>query len=66
MTNYERYFGSPEAAAETILSLCENAKSCEACVLHQHGETDHCGDPLTWLLKDEGEKTQECESCKIE
>lgn len=66
MTNYEKHFGSPEAAAETILSLCENARSCESCVLHQRAGDLFCGDPLPWLQMADDERPQECESCRVE
>lgn len=66
MTNYEKLFGSPEKAAETIMSLCANTRSCEACVLHQHAGDMFCGDPLPWLKMDADEQPQECESCRIE
>lgn len=66
MTNYEKHFGSPEKAAETIMTLCENAKSCTACVLHQQASGPFCGAPLEWLQMEEDEQPQECESCRIE
>lgn len=65
MTNYERLYGSPEKAAETILSLCENAKSCETCVLKTENG-NFCGEPLTWLLMEEQDADQICQSCRIE
>lgn len=66
MTNYERLYGSPEKAAETIMTLCENARSCETCVLHQKAGDLFCGDPLKWLMMAEDEQPQECESCRVE
>lgn len=65
MTNYERLYGSPEAAAETIMTLCANTQSCESCVLHQQAGDMFCGDPLEWLMMEEDVRPQECESCKI-
>lgn len=61
MTNYERLFGSPERAAETIISLCENASGCENCVLHQQAVGVFCSDPLKWLMMTDDEQPQECE-----
>lgn len=66
MTNYEKYFGSPEAAAETIMTLCDNAKRCDTCVLHQQAGDMFCGDPLEWLKMNADEQPQECESCRVE
>lgn len=33
-TNYERYFGTPEKAAETASKLCDKLDTCDHCVLN--------------------------------
>lgn len=63
MTNYEKCFGTPEKAAETILHECEEATTCGACPIAFHPE--YCGDPLKWLNAEEREESG-CADCEIE
>ena len=32
-TNYERHFGTPEKAAETVGKLCDKLDTCDGCFL---------------------------------
>lgn len=60
MTNWEKHFGTPEKAAnsiENILSHClkENGKRCHGCLLKESLDTRHgCykADILVWLQEE--------------
>lgn len=54
MTNYEKLFGSPEIAAETLMDMCQSMGYCVHCPLFLSGlafcdNGDYEGDVLEWL-----------------
>ena len=54
MTNYEKLFGTPEMAAETLMDMCQSMVDCTHCPLYVAGLAfcdggDYEGDVLEWL-----------------
>ena len=53
MTNYEKLFGTPERAAETLKRMCVSMESCTYCPLHAAGvdfcESDEGDGVAEWL-----------------
>ena len=56
MTNYEKLFGTPEKAAETLKRMCIGMESCTHCPLYMVG-VDFCesndGDGVAEWLESE-------------
>ena len=54
MTNYEKLFGTPEIAAETLMDMCQSMSDCTHCPMYVAGlafcDSDaYEGDVLEWL-----------------
>lgn len=64
MTNWEKYFSTPEKAAETIGDMCAISASCDNCIMK--GNSEHCGDPLEWLRQDADAEDMGCADCEID
>lgn len=54
MTNYEKLFGTPEIAAETLMDMCQSMADCTHCPMYAAGlafcdSGAYEGDVLDWL-----------------
>jgi len=54
MTNYEKLFGTPERAAETLMDMCQSMGDCAHCPMYVAGlafcdSGTYGGDVLEWL-----------------
>ena len=60
MTNYEKLFGTPEIAAETLMDMCQSMGNCTHCPMFVAGlaffDSDaYEGDVLEWLESEGGD-----------